>query len=337
MHTHAQHPVQHRQLNTLAHIFFQLPVLRPSALPGVSVCQYLNGWLPVEEPLACKSSIGSPKSHSYLEPKFRQALLQACSKHSESTECPARDTVHPHRGPASNMPHIHRMHLNTGAHSLSMQTTNPGQASPPTRPLPVLHADPPSLGLPSLLLATANSSCCCRATGRTCQPLGGQSHQRWADTDPSRWRWGRMRPRLWLGPCLLLQSHLPLQGLRPSHCHLQPAFAPVASPVSITALKPPPDTWAPPLAPLILASPPARATYTHPYILCVSSAQLSLKCVPFSAPSVPCSRPPASSLALLFPCAMCILNILPTCPSLVLTSASVVVHITVRPILRPTD
>lgn len=55
--------------------------------------------------------------------------------------------------------------------------------------------DPPSSGLSSLLLATANRSCSCQATGRTCQPLGGQAHQRWADSDPNQWRQGRAAPR----------------------------------------------------------------------------------------------------------------------------------------------
>lgn len=78
-------------LTTLAYILFQLPVLRLSALPAVSVYPYLNGSF-VEEPLLCKSSSGAPRAPSCLEPKLKQALLQACSNRGENTYCPPKDT-----------------------------------------------------------------------------------------------------------------------------------------------------------------------------------------------------------------------------------------------------
>lgn len=56
---------------------------------------------------------------------------------------------------------------------------------PSTRhPAPGLRADPRSSGLSSLLLATANSSHSCQATGRNCQPLGGPALSRWAQHRP---------------------------------------------------------------------------------------------------------------------------------------------------------
>ena len=78
-------------LTTLTHILFPLPVLKLSALPGMSGYPYLNG-SPVEEALACKSSNGSPRTLSRLESKLRQALLQARSKPVENTQYPPRDT-----------------------------------------------------------------------------------------------------------------------------------------------------------------------------------------------------------------------------------------------------
>lgn len=52
---------------------------------------YLNGSL-VGEPLACKSSSGSSRVLSCPEPKLRQALPQACSKHDEKIKWPSRNT-----------------------------------------------------------------------------------------------------------------------------------------------------------------------------------------------------------------------------------------------------
>lgn len=57
-------------------------------------------------------------------------------------------------------------------HSLSTKATNPAprRASSPNSPAPHSRTDPPSSGLPSLLLATANSSCSCQATGEPVSP-----------------------------------------------------------------------------------------------------------------------------------------------------------------------
>lgn len=64
------------------------------------------------------------------------------------------------------------MDTHSREHSLSTKATNPAprQASSPNSPAPHLRADPPSSGLPSLLLATANSSCSCQATGEPVSP-----------------------------------------------------------------------------------------------------------------------------------------------------------------------
>lgn len=72
--------------STLAHILLQLTGLGLSAPLGGLGCPYLSRSL-AEEPLACKSSNGSPWAPSFLEPKLRQAPPQACSK-DEDTGCP---------------------------------------------------------------------------------------------------------------------------------------------------------------------------------------------------------------------------------------------------------
>lgn len=64
------------------------------------------------------------------------------------------------------------MGANSREHSLSTKATNPAprRASFLDSPAPHLRADPPSSGLPSMLLATANSSCSCQATGEPVSP-----------------------------------------------------------------------------------------------------------------------------------------------------------------------
>ena len=192
-------------LTTLTHILFPLPVLKLSALPGMSVCPYLNG-SPVEEALACTSSNGSPGTLSCLESKRRQGLPQACSEPVENTQYPPRDrhseicSIHPHKGSTSKMLQIHRTLCKHRCTESRTQPVHKGYKPSskaglfPRQPRPSLESRSSLLRPPQP--APSNSQQLLQLPGnrRTCQPLRGQAHQRWADTDPNQWRPGRTGP-----------------------------------------------------------------------------------------------------------------------------------------------
>lgn len=121
-----------------------------------------------------------------LSPAWNQSAGRPCHKHAANllkthNTHPGTDIlryalyIHTQAQPPKcfkSTEHFVNMGAHSREHSLSTKATNPAprRASSLDSPAPHLRADPPSSGLPSLLLATANSSCSCQATGEPVSP-----------------------------------------------------------------------------------------------------------------------------------------------------------------------